>query len=72
MDDLVGTKVVKSMRGWPLHKKQLGQLWLDLGVPGGLNGRLMDLTLTQVRPLALPPGISMLACPSALFSLSCR
>lgn len=72
VDDLVGTKVVKSMRGWPLHKKQLGQLWLDLGVPGGLNGRLMDLTLTQVRPLALPPGISMLACPSALFSLSCR
>lgn len=47
----VGDKVVKSMRGWPAHKKQLGRLWLELGVPGGLNGRLMDLTLPQVDAL---------------------
>ena len=50
--DGIGDIVHKDMSGWSPFAQVLGELFLELGVPGGVRGRLFDLTIAQVEALA--------------------
>ena len=40
-----------SMKGWSPFKLVVGALFLELGVQGGVEGKLFDLSVTQVEGL---------------------
>lgn len=46
-------KADRQMRGWSDFKRVVGHYFLELGVRGGVNGVLFDLTTSQVETLVL-------------------
>lgn len=52
VSDGIGDLFAKNMDGWTAFGRTLGHLFLELGVPGGVRGRLFDLTIAQMESLA--------------------
>ena len=57
----IGELVQRNMKGWSPFATALGNVFLELGVPGGVRGRLFDLTISQIEALASESDPSMAA-----------